>query len=851
MHSNIYLDESGDLGWTFSKPYKQAGSGRYFSFLFFFICIAFSVFSQKKIATISGKVINENGRPLLNVSISILGKENGTTTNDSGKFSIKVTSGKPLALVFSYTGYKTFQRNFTLLEGEHEKITVSLQPQANILKEVTVADNRTRTEAGRINIDPEKALLNPAPLGNIESLIKIFTGSNNELTSQYTVRGGSYDENLIYVNDFEVFRPYLVRSGQQEGLSFINPEMTANVKFYNGGFQAKYGDKMSSVLDITYKRPKKFAGSVYVGLLEQGLHLEGTLKNDKVTYLLGFRNRSNRNLVSSQETKGNYIPSASDVQALITYQPNQKWLLEVLANISKSKFALFPEESKLSSAVFSPLFTQNLAVDIYFEGQEKDAYQTGMVGLSATWQPRKNFRLKGMLSRFENNESENIDITAAYLFGERNFDKSQATFGSIVNPLGAGVYQNFARNKLNIQVYNASLKGSINQGKHFIQFGNSIERQQISDKLNEWEYNDSAGYSLPYSASILQLNNVLKNKANITIDRFSGFLQDNIQFRDSSGVTIQAGLRYNYNTLNKQFLLSPRAGISFKPKNRNKDIVFRASVGVYDQPPFYRELRRYNGTINENLRAQKSWQVSGGFDYNLKILQRPGRITTEVYYKGMRDVVPYDIDNVRLRYFGENMAKAYAAGAEVRLFGELVKDAESWVSLGFMRTRENLDNDHYYNYTLNDHNKPVDSVLVNLGYLRRPTDRMITFGMFFQDYLSTNKNFRVYLNTLYGSNLPYNIPGSTKYRNALVIDPYIRVDLGLSALLLDSDKSNRRSHSPFRSFENIWATLEVFNLIDRPNTISYLLIKDFANNTFTLPNRLTPRLLNLKLIARW
>ncbi|WP_018615512.1 TonB-dependent receptor [Segetibacter koreensis] len=819
--------------------------------LLFFLCNCFSVFAQKKSATISGKVVNENDKPLFNVSISVLGKEKGTTTNDSGQFSITVTPGKPLALVFSYTGYKTFQRNFNLVEGEKENITVNLQPQANVLQEVTVKDSRPRTEAGRINIDAEKALLNPSPLGNIESLIKIFTGSNNELTSQYNVRGGSYDENIIYVNDFEVFRPYLVRSGQQEGLSFINPEMTANVKFYNGGFQAKYGDKMSSVLDITYKRPKNFSGSAYIGLLEQGLHLEGTSKNEKVTYLLGFRNRSNRNLLSSQETKGNYIPSSSDVQALITFQPNNKWLLEVLANVSASKFTLFPQESQLSSAVFSPLFTQNLALDIFFEGQEKDKYSTNMAGFSATWQPGKNFRLKGMLSRFENDEAENVDISGAYLFGERNFDKSQATYGLIVNPLGAGVYQNFSRNKLNIQVYNASIKGSVDKGKHFIQFGNSIERQQISDKLNEWEYNDSAGYSLPHSTNILQLNNVLKNNADLTIDRFSGFVQDNVQFKDSSDITMQFGIRYNYNTLNKEFLLSPRAGLSFTPKNWKKDIIFRASAGIYDQPPFYRELRRYNGTINENLKAQKSWQVSGGFDYNLKLLQRPGRITTELYYKSMWNVVPYDIDNVRLRYFGENMAKAYAAGAEIRLFGELVKDAESWVSLGFMRTRENLDNDHYYKYTLDTENKPVDSTLVNIGYLRRPTDRMITFGMFFQDYLSTNKNFRVYLNTLYGSNLPYNIPGSVKYRNALVIDPYIRVDLGFSALLLDSDKSNRRSHSPFRSFDNIWATLEIFNLIDRPNTISYLLIKDFANNTFTIPNRLTPRLLNLKLIVKW
>jgi hypothetical protein len=280
-------------------------------------------------------------------------------------------------------------------------------------------------------------------------------------------------------------------------------------------------------------------------------------------------------------------------------------------------------------------------------------------------------------------------------------------------------------------------------------------------------------------------------------------------------------------------------------------MIFRGAVGIYNQPPFYRELRRYDGTVNEDLKAQKSWQVTAGLDYNFKSGARPFRFTAEAYYKHMWDVVPYDIDNVRLRYFGENRARAYAAGLEMRLFGELVKDAESWISIGFMRTREDLDKDTYFDYKLDSLNTPIDSTLKEGGWLRRPSDRLLTFGMFLQDYLSTNKNFKVYLNFLYGSNLPYNIPNSIKYRNALIIEPYMRIDIGFSALLLDSEKSNRRSHSPFRNFENIWATLEVFNLIDRDNTISYLLIKDFSNATFAMPNRLTPRLLNLKLVARF
>ncbi|WP_240966280.1 TonB-dependent receptor [Pseudoflavitalea sp. G-6-1-2] len=810
-----------------------------------------AAFAQKKPASLTGKVVDDNENPLGNVSVTILGKRIGTSTSDSGTFQLQVPADKAFALVFSFTGYKTVQRNFLLSEKENEYVVIRMERGSGMLDSVVVTDQRQRREAGLILLNPKNAINIPAPGGGIESLIKVVVGSNNELTSQYNVRGGNYDENLVYVNDFEIFRPYLVRSGQQEGLSFINPELARNVSFYNGGFQARYGDKMSSVLDIQYKKPKTFGGSAYVGLLEQGLHLEGASKNGRFTYLIGVRNRSNRNLLKSQDTKGNYVPSSSDLQAQLTYQINSRNSLELLGNISQTKFTLTPEFSQLTSSVFSPYFSANLGLDIYFEGREEDRYRTNMIGLAWVQQLNKKLRLKWMASRFENDEKESLDITGAYLFGDRAFDKAKPDFGTITNPLGAGVYQNFARNKLNIALWNFSHKGSYDQGKHFIQWGQTIERQNISDRLNEWEYQDSAGYSLPYNPNMLNLSKVLKASASLDITRLSGYIQDNIIFHDSAAFTLQAGLRYNYNTLNKEFLLSPRLGFSFKPANWERDVIFRGAAGLYHQPPFYRELRRYDGTINKDLKAQKSWQVVAGMDYNFKSGNRPFRFTAEAYYKQMWDVVPYDIDNVRIRYFGENRAKAYATGVEFRFFGELVKDAESWVSIGLMRTREDLDKDTYYNYTLDANNKPIDSTQTEAGWLRRPSDRLLTIGMFLQDYLSTNKNFKVYLNMLYGSNLPYNIPNSVKYRNALEIDPYMRIDIGFSALLLDSDKANRRSHNPFRNFENIWATLEVFNLIDRNNTISYMLIKDFSNTVFAMPNRLTPRLINLKLIARF
>jgi hypothetical protein len=820
--------------------------------LLFFHC----ALAQKKpslstrAAFVSGKILDENENPLARVSVIILGKQSGVTTSDSGTFRIKVPAEKAIALIFSFTGYKTEQRNFLLNEKEEERIVLRLERGERSLQEVVVSDQRESREAGLVKINPKNAINIPTPTGGIESLIKIFVGSNNELTSQYSVRGGNYDENLIYVNDFEVFRPYLVNNAQQEGLSFINPEMTRSVSFYTGGFQARYGDKMSSALDIQYKKPTHFGGSAYLGLLEQGLHLEGASTNQRFTYLIGIRNRTNQALLSSQETKGTYAPASSDLQALLTWQLNKRNQLEWIGVLSQTRFHLIPQSAQLTSSIFSPYYTANLGLDIYFDGQEKDGYKTNMLGLSLTQEIDKNLRLKWMASRFDDNEQQSYDITGTYLFGERDFDKSSATFGQITNPLGAGAYQNFARDRLDIAVWNATHKGYLNLHRHFLQWGVGAEREIVHDQLDEWQYQDSAGYSLPYSPGVPGIPGVIKSKDDLSLTRLTGFIQDNILIHDSSGFTLQGGIRYNYNTLNKEFLVSPRLGASWKPRNASRDIIYRAALGIYDQPPFFREMLRPDGTLNTNLRAQRSWQAVAGFEKNFRLGDRPFRFTTEAYYKHMTRIDPYDINNVHIQYFGLNDAKAYATGLEFRLFGELVKDAESWVSLGFMRSMEKIDT-FYYTYTLDSLNHPVDSAKTRAGWVRRPTDRLFTFGLFLQDYLATNKNLKVFLNFLYGSNLPFNIPGNLRYRNALTIDPYIRIDVGFSALLLDSEKSNRRSHSPFRNFENIWATLEVFNLIDRANTISYMLIKDFSNTTYALPNRLTPRLLNLKLVARF
>ncbi len=830
--------------------------------IFFLVLLFFSISTnaQKNYATIKGIIIDENDIPISNVSVVILGKQKGITSSENGSFIIKYQAEKHFALSFSHTGYNDIQKEFYLSKNETTSVAIKLTSSLKAMESIIISNEKERKESSLIKINPKDAILLPSTTGGIESLIKTIVGSNNELTSQYNVRGGNYDENLIYVNDFEIFRPYLVSNGQQEGLSFINPEMVKNVNFYTGGFQSKYGDKMSSVLDIQYKKPTLFNGSAYFSFLEQGLQLGGNINKGKTTYLIGIRNKNNQSLLRNQPTIGNYIPSSSDFQGLITHKFSEKVQLELLSIISSTRFSYYPESVKKTSSVFSPLFTANLGLDIYFEGQEKDAYHTNLIGVTLIHSPNKRLKLKWLLSRFDDKEKENYDISGAYLFGDRDFDNTSSTFGEIINPLGAGQYQQYARNQLNIEIWNFGHRGSFEKGKHFFQWGNNVEQVKINDIIRQFEYQDSAGYALPYSTTSIPLINAINNKTDLTLQKYSGYFQDNIHLTKSlKDITLQIGARYHYNSLNKEMLISPRAQISWKPIWK-RDVVLRFAAGIYNQPPFYRELRNYNGEINTLIKSQKSIQFIAGLDHQFNsINEKPFRLSIEGYYKSMTDVIPYDIDNVKIKYLGGNNAKAYATGIEFRLFGELVKDAESWLSIGFMRTKENLNNDYYNTYknaagetitSSSSDQVATDTIQNEIGYLRRPTDRLITVGLFLQDYLPTNKNFKVHLNMLYGTNMPYNIPNSTKYRNGLIVDPYIRIDIGFSALLL-SEKQTRRSHSPFKSFESIWLSLEVFNLINKSNTISYQLIKDFASNTYAIPNKLTPRLLNLKIVTRF
>ncbi|MFT4202535.1 MAG: carboxypeptidase-like regulatory domain-containing protein [Chitinophagaceae bacterium] len=804
------------------------------------------------IGYLEGRILDKEKKTVAGAAIARSGRTTGVVSNDSGYFTLQIPSGIMVTVEFSGLNHKTEKRRYQLNKNQHRHVTIVLESEIKQLRNVKVQDSRIRTQPGTIHVDPKKSKINPSPIGGIEGLIKTLVGSNNELTSQYNVRGGNYDENLVYVNDYEIYRPFLIQNAQSEGLSFINADLAENVRFSMGGFQAKYGDKMSSVLDVTYKHPDTAAGSAYIGMLEQGLHLEGVSRNKKFTYLFGLRNRTNRNITSSQATDGNYIPSSSDVQGLFTYDAGNDWRFELLGNYNRTKFTFFPQSLQLTTSVLSPLYTADINANFTFEGSEKDKYTTNFVGLAAMKQVSKNVQLKWLFSHYGDREAQNSDIAATY-----SLDAGENGESSI---LGQGSNINYSRNSLKIDLWTAQHKGSWRTGKHFLQWGLLLERQSVNSKINQWTYLDSAGYALPNTnGDELVLNDWMLDDSRFSLARTTGFVQDNIQWGEKNIFTIQPGIRYNYNTLNKQFLLSPRVSFSFQPKSWEKDIVFKGAVGIYDQPPFYREMLAYDGTINKELKAQKSIQASAGADYFFTIGQRPVKLVAEAYYKNMKDVDPYDIDNVRIRYYGNNNAKAYTYGAEMRLFADLVKDAESWFSIGYMKSMEKIDGLNYTQFlnasgeviTANTTDEtPVATEEIPVGWLRRPTDRRVTVGMFFQDYLTTNKNNKVHLNMIYGSNLPYNVPGSAQYRNSLQIDPYVRVDIGFSTLLFDGMQPHR-SHNPFAAFKNIWGSIEVFNLIDRSNIISYTLIKDYNNNLYPLPNRLTPRLLNFKVVVEW
>lgn len=797
-----------------------------------------SIYTYAQTATLQGRVMNERGRALDAATVAVEGTTTGITTNEKGQYTLQVQAGAPIKVVFSYSGFLAEKKEITLTAGETKTLDIRLKKVDKELTGVTVKGERGN-DIGSVKLDPTKSSLLPTVgFGDgINAMIKTMVGSNNELTSQYNVRGGNYDENLVYVNDFEIYRPFLTRSGQQEGMSFVNADLVSGVNFSVGGFQSKYGDKMSSVLDVTYKRPKQFGGRAVASLLGASLSLEGASKNEKLTYLIGLRHKSNQYLLKSQPTKGIYNPSFTDVQFLLNYRFNQKWDIEAIGNYARNRFSFIPEESTSSFGLINKAYQLRM----FYNGSEIDQFDSRFGGLSTTFRPNDKLKLKLLASGFQTNEKETYDINGEYLLGELETDLGKESFGQVKTYLGTGIIHNYARNYLKVNVGNLAHRGSYSGNLHFIQWGLDAILTNIEDKLYEWERRDSAGFTQPYNPNKLELTRFYRSGATFDYMRYSGFLQDNFRFNDSLDLTISLGVRFNYSTLNNEFLASPRMQVSYKPKWRT-NMVFKMAGGLYQQPNFYREMRDLNGNVNTNLKAQKSYHAVAGLDYNFQAWARPFKMTTEVYYKGLWDLVPYEYDNVRIRYFGKNNSVGYAVGGEVRLYGDLVKDATSWISIGIMKTMEDITDDSVITT-----NNGVTTGVTYPGYVPRPADQRFMLGMYFEDYFPKWKNFKMHLNLMYATGLPFGPPDAARYGDTLRLPDYKRVDIGFSTLLLNGAKHKSKVLS---SVKNSWLSLEVFNLLGIQNTLSYTWVQDqTSGKTFAVPNRLTARLINVKLIV--
>ncbi len=834
-----------------------------FCLLLFAFC---PLINAQNSATIFGTVTEGGTNTPIEFAIVYIKETNrNVETNAAGEYSIKVPAGRAVTLQISRVGYKEGKINIEAMRDETQRRIDVMLVTSTSQQEVIIKDSRLK-DNGMVREDVKDFKMLPTTTGNLESVLPHIalgtnSGSGGELTSQYQVRGGNYDENLVYVNDFEIYRPQLIRAGQQEGLTFANADLMRDLSFSSGGFEARYGDKMSSVLDIKYKRPDSFRVSAAASFLGGSAHIEGSKKLDgtegyrRFRYLVGARYKTTRYLLGSLDLKGEYIPNFADIQAYLTYDLSRSWQIGVLANYNESVYNFVPRSRESAFGLIN--FT--LGVRTVFEGQERDKFSNGMAGVSLTYLPdrKKNpFFLKFLASRFQTREVEGIDIIGDYLIGEIETNPNKDNAGDIVSTLGTGTQHQFVRNTLWGAVTNIEHKGGYEvqlSPKHpsvtatnFLQWGVKFQSEQIEDKINEWERLDSALYSLPFDTTKLLVKNVYKTQNSLTSNRFTSFVQNTLTWRKDSVGEFQAtlGVRAAYWDLNKEAFVTPRLQMAYKPLNWEKDVSFRLSGGMYYQPPFYRELRRPNGTVNQDVLAQKSAQVVAGLTYDFSIgnLRRiPFRLITEIYYKKLWDLVTYDIDNVRIRYAGENNATGYITGWDMRINGEFVPGAESWINLSFLRARESLNGVQHRARDVGDPTgKPVADV-------PRPTDQFLTLSVFFQDYLPKNKNFKMHLNTTIGTGLPFGFPGNNIiFRNTYRLKPYHRVDLGFSVLMYDEAWRNRKPHHFLRFTRQTWASLEVFNLMAVANEASKTWIKTIYNTQFAIPNYLTSRRINLR-----
>lgn len=812
---------------------------------FFLFLISFITSAQS--ARVIGIVLDENQQPVSDVNVRF--QTQGTVTNSNGFYQLMIPANKKITLIFSHVLLKKSTVSLELKPNEDYQLNVVMKLDVEEIGEVVVTASERKRVEGITTIDPDVIKMIPGANAGIENILKTLAGvnSNNELSTQYSVRGGNFDENLVYVNEIEIYRPFLIRSGQQEGLSFTNTTMVQNVEFSAGGFQAKYGDKMSSVLDITYRRPKGFDLALEASFLGGSLTFGTLSKNKKWSALTGIRYRDNSLLVNSQETQTNFRPTFADIQTLLTYNASTKWHWSFLGNISQNKYNYQPLTRQTNFGTVD----EPRALLIFYEGQENDQYDTYFGAAKANYYVNDNFTLKFIASAYHTLEQEYFDINASYFLGEVDGNLGSENFGDVVFNRGIGSQLTHGRNDLDALIFNAEVKGVHTKNNHQFDWGTKYTRESIRDRIVEWEVIDSAGFYInnpildlpandqPYNPYVGPLVPFQNSRATnfVNVNRFSGYFQWSKKTTwNNHDLFYNLGIRAHQWQVDvaseagkSQVTISPRAQFAIKPK-WEKDMVFRLAVGQYDQPPFYREMRDSTGNVRPNIKAQRSKHITFANDYSFKIWGRPFKLVSEVYYKSMDDVNPYTLENVRIRYRATNNAKAFAQGFDMRLNGEFVQGTESWVTMGYMKTEENIDNQ---------------------GFIARPTDQRLKFAILFQDYVKNIPSLKVYLNLVYNTGLPGGSPSyANPYQYQLRLPDYRRADIGFFYVLTEKNAQRPNTHW-LKNFDDFSIGLEIYNMFDNQNAITNTWVRDvYTQSQFGIPNYMTTRVFNWKLNIR-
>jgi len=797
--------------------------------------ILFFVFSSiwAQIATVEGVVKDVFGDPVANIAIKY--KEYGTTTTKSGSYKIAIPSDQEVLLRFSHVSFIPFIKKINLKSGENRVVNVTIKEKVERIEDVRIAAHKKNTD-GITTIKTEVIKVIPSASGSLKEVVTgvaLGASSDNELSTQYKVRGGNYDENLVYVNGIEVYRPFLVRSGQQEGLSFVNVDMTENVKFSSGGFQAKYGDKLSSVLDISYRIPKEFAVKADLSLLGVSLTAEGV--KDNTTALLGVRYKDNSLLVDSKDISANYNPRFADIQTYITHQFTDKFSLGFLGNFSLNDYRYHPTGR---SAKFGTLANPQ-ELFVHYEGEESDRYYTSFGALDLSYDFNQNLDVGLTTSVFNTQEEEYFDINSSYALGVPNTESGSENYGESEYTTEMGSQINHARNALDALIGNIQAKLNYKQGKSLYKFAVKFQKENIKDRLLEWEVIDSAGFSIrppdhipntePYEAfeGPLTPYQSIRGVNTTDLQRITAFGQWN--YKDSIGqhvIWTSVGARIqNWNIENKnQYVISPRAQISIKP-HWEKDVLFRLSGGLYAQPPLYRELRDKNGLVVSDVKDQKSLHIVAGGDYSFMMWKRPFKLVAEAYYKNLTDVNPYTLDNVRIRYAAKNNAIAYATGFDLRLNGEFVPGTESWFNFGYLKTEENIE---------------------DKGYISRPSDQRLKFSLLFQDYMPTMPQLKMYMNLVYNTGVPGGSPTyADPYEFQTRLGDYKRADIGIFYVFKDAQ--NKSNATWLSAFKECSIGGEIFNIFGMQNYITNTWVRDvYSKRMYGIGNAMTGRVFNLK-----